>query len=315
MARKAKGSGSTTTIAPDDGAEAPTFLDSKPTDETAQDVSLVPDDDRDEREERAERDGPGTRSDDRGDGQTSGRRKDTPEQEEQNLKAALREERRRSRQALEDLDRERARASTEERRRMAAEEDAARAKRLEDLDEKPLSEAIGVIRDEVVGPAVQRARVDHVRLSQKVARLTYKDYDEVLKKSGVEDEITLDASGRAKDPVMWKRLLVDAEDPGEEAYLIGKEILRQRGQRAGGLDEEEGELLDEPAGDRATGRREVVERLERNGDRPRGIRDIPDAGAPATTRRFTRTQIDRLSEAERSRLPANVIDEWLMGRP
>lgn len=315
MAKARKSAAPDPVTAPeDDGAGRPLLVDGQGGE--GDEVRLAVVDDGPDDGDGQERDGQGTRSgsEDRGDGQRRGGKRDQVD----NLNAALREERDKGRRLLSDLEDQRARTANAERRAQEAEQTTTRAKRFEEMDEKPLSESIPLIEETLVRPAFQKARADHVRLSQKVAKRDYPDYDKVLRESGVEDGITL-VNGQPKDPVLWRRLLIDAEDPGEEAYLIGKELLRQRsanGRGAGEEDDEDPEVLDQPAGDRAAGRREVIERLDRNGQRPRGIREIPSADPGVGTRRLSRKQIDAMAPEERARvLSPAALDEWLMGAP
>ena len=71
-------------------------------------------------------------------------------------------------------------------------------------------------------------------------------------------------------------------------------------------------VLEEKAGDRTDGRREVLETLSQNADRPRGIGSLP-AVEGKVVRRLTSEAISQMSDAEYARLPAHIRDAYLAG--
>ncbi len=320
MARKGKG----IELEPKDppaqpGEEQPVFVDDKGPADPGE-TTLVLEEDEPGKKGGKGPQSPGTETAARpGDGK--GKERDL-EEENENLKRALRESRTRGRQLMADLALARQAHSTEETRRKEQEEAGKRAKRLESLkDVDDLSEAATIIRDEVVEghvrPQFITLRRSLVRLSQKEARGSYEDYDERLEKSGLVEAITVDpVTGQAKDPVLWKKIMLDSEDPGEDAYLVATELLREQGKlKPEEETDEDLETLDGKGGDRAAGRREVVDALNRNVNRPRGIGSLPGSGEEPATKRLTRKQIDAMTDAERARLPKAIIEEWLMGAP
>ena len=246
---------------------------------------------------------------------------------DRNLTAALREERAKRRDILSKYDTERRLREDAEAQARNAEERARqekeRADRLAKIDEvDDLGKAVPLIRDEVaqevegrVRPVVDRALIISIRNSQNAAAGKHTDYFELLEKSGVEAAITIDPkTGRPADPDMYRLIFMQSDDPGEDAYRLARQILdRKEGRKPEeSLAEENVDVLDEKAGDRAQGRREVIDRLDKAAERPRSIGNLPSSGGSGPTK-LTRRQIDNMSDAQRRNLPEHVIEWWLSG--
>jgi hypothetical protein len=244
---------------------------------------------------------------------------------DRNLRAALKEARVKRRDLLAELETERALRRQAEEARAAADErarnEAARAARLAKIDEvNDLSEAVPLIREDVVldvegrvRPVMDRALALAVRNSQAVAASKHADFFDVLEASGVQAAITL-TDGKPGDPDIYRKIFAESLDPGEDAYRLAQQLLaRQEGREpTREPDDEAIATFDEPAGDRAQGRREILDQLDRTAQRPRGIGGLPSSGYSGP-QKLTRRQIDAMSDQQRSRLPEHVIEWWLSG--
>lgn len=241
-------------------------------------------------------------------------------EENRNLRGALRQQRERGRSLLSKLEAEKARAATSERQTAEAKRRAEAEKDLEGLDDKEsLKEAAPQLGDYLtkrhIDPVFSKLRMGQLRLSQKMARKEYKDYDKVLEDSGIAEAIEIGEDGKAKDPVMWRELIVESEDPAEDAYQLGLAILKERNggtAREERAADEEIDDLNERSGGRAEGRREVIERVTRAASRPIGIGGLPTAPA-REKRQITRKDIDNMSDEEYDRLPQHVKTAYLQG--
>ena len=292
--------------------DAPVFPDSRGA-EPAEEVRLV-----EEEPEKAPK-SPGTRADKaRGDGEAVTGKE--PDAEKENLRKALRQERGKRRTLLDDIRYEKEQRQRAEERAKATEEQAARAKKLEALDEaedlKSAAPILSAMTKDSIMPEINGLHRKVIRQSQELARLRHQEeYDRRLEESGLVDFIRVDPqTGKPKDLDMWKAIYVDADDPGEAAYEIATSLLEEAGKLEREEQEEGVEVLNERAGDRATGRREVIDRLNKTAERPKGIRDLPSAGAPIS-RKLTRRQMDLMTDEQRAKLPPDVIEEWLAGAP
>ena len=241
----------------------------------------------------------------------------------ENLQKAIREERGKRRSVLAELEdtKERLRLVDEHRHSQQSEE--ARAARAAKLDEAAdIKEALPHITEAVradLDPFIAGARRAGIKASEKVSRLIHSDYDDVLQKSGVQAAITIDpATGKAPDPVMWNMLILRSDDPAEDAYQLGLDLLEKQGSARPAAEAEKtaggAVVLDEKAGDRTDGRREVLETLSQNADRPRGIGSLP-AAEGRVIRKLTSDDISKMSDAEYQRLPQHVRDAYLAGGP
>jgi hypothetical protein len=124
----------------------------------------------------------------------------------------------------------------------------------------------------------------------------------VLEASGVQAAITL-TDGKPGDPDIYRKIFAESLDPGEDAYRLAQQLLaRQEGREpTREPDDEAIATFDEPAGDRAQGRREILDQL-----------GLPSSGYSGP-QKLTRRQIDAMSDQQRSRLPEHVIEWWLSG--
>lgn len=238
----------------------------------------------------------------------------------QNLQRALAESRTRGRHLRDELAETAARLRVAEQARVSASREQDTARQYEALDAAThLKDAIPIIRDIVFSelePHIIKARRAGINASEKVARRDHADYDEVLAQSGVLAGITVSpTTGKPGDPAMWQRLVLDSEDPAEDAYALGRELL--------GLNETESmppprpadpgvEVLSEPTGDRASGRREVLDLVRTNAERPQGVRRVPTSPGQEV-RRLTRQSIDTMPDAEYARLPEHIKQAYLQG--
>jgi hypothetical protein len=253
-----------------------------------------------------------------------GKKAKTPEEleaENQNLKGALRQQRQRGRTLLTELDAERARAANQDREKAEAKRVADADKQLEGLDdEESLRSAapkLGeFLNQRFIDPTFVKLRQGQLRLSERLARRDYADYDKVLQESGVEDAISVDADGKPGDPAMWKKIIRDSEDPAEDAYQLGLAILKQKNggtEKGSGAADDDIDDLNDNSGDRAAGRREVTERVTKAASKFVGVRHLPAAPGRETKRLVTRADIDKMSDEEYARLPEHVRKAHLQG--
>jgi len=109
-----------------------------------------------------------------------------------------------------------------------------------------------------------------------------------------------------------------SDDPAEDAYQLGLDLLEKQGSARPAAEAQKtadgAVVLDEKAGDRTDGRREVLETLSQNADRPRGIGSLP-AAEGRVIRKLTSDDISKMSDAEYQRLPQHVRDAYLAGGP
>lgn len=237
-----------------------------------------------------------------------------------NLQHAIREERGKRRSVLAELEETRARLRLVDDDRQRQQSEEAKAARAAKLDEAvDIKDALPHITEAVradLDPFIASARRAGIKASERVTRLIHKDYDEVLQKSGVQAAITIDpATGKAPDPVMWNMLVLRSDDPAEDAYNLALDLLEKQGTARPDPEPKKAEetvVLDEKAGDRTDGRREVLETLSQNADRPRGIGSLP-AAEGKVVRRLTSEAISQMSDAEYARLPAHIREAYLAG--
>ena len=160
-----------------------------------------------------------------------------------------------------------------------------------------------------------------VSIAQVQSRQRHVDYDEVLKKSGVQGAIQVGEDGNWKDPVLGRAIYFtrDGElrtDPAERAYEIAEALLKGKEAYDKELAGDEGtaeakaakvepkaEPQAEPKGDTAKveadaerrGAQRVIETVEAAAKRPVGIRGIRSAGAPGRGV-ITLRELDRLAD-------------------
>jgi hypothetical protein len=225
-----------------------------------------------------------------------------------NLGTALKHERDRGKKLSEELAGERAAHAASEAEAKRLRDEKARTDNRQKLeDAQDLTEALPAIKDEITAelePGIIAARRGVIRLSQKMARRDYEDYDDVITKSGVSDMIALDPNtGKPKDPAAWRKLILLSEDPGEDAYALGLSILEGRG---------ESPTPKTPSGGaREPALRPVIE-VRPTADRFGGVRRLA-ASSGREQRHVTDADIEKMSEAEYGALPKHVREAYLAG--
>lgn len=157
-----------------------------------------------------------------------------------------------------------------------------------------------------------------IALSQINARITHKDFDDVLQKAGIYDAIRVDSQGNWADQDLGRRIYFTRDgklraDPAEEAYqlalgkveyeasLRGEEESPKKPDlkvvpKAQAPVKPEEEALTVADAERR-GAQTVIDKVVENQNRPKGIRNLRSAGTPGTAR-FTRTQLDALAESD-----------------
>ena len=155
--------------------------------------------------------------------------------------------------------------------------------------------------------------IERVQLLNKIgtswlgARVTHKDFDDVLQKSGILPLIT-ERNGSYPNPYLARRIYLSA-DPGEEAYRLASGALETV--RPNGAEEDTVEVAPVPKADavpaatpKATVKPEAEAEAERRGARkviedeeaivrkPKGIAGLRSAGAVKT--QWSRAELDAL---------------------
>ena len=182
-----------------------------------------------------------------------------------------------------------------------------------------------------------------VAIAQVQSRQRHPDYDEVLKKSGVQAAIQVGEDGNWKDPVLGRAVYFtrDGElrtDPAERAYEVAEALLKGKkafDEELAGDDKETAkpepkaeakpEQKPEPTPEvkaeaeaERRGAQRVIDKVEAAANRPVGIRGIRPAGTPGRGV-ITLKELDRLADenpAELDRvLRANpeLERKWLGG--
>jgi hypothetical protein len=225
-----------------------------------------------------------------------------------NLGTALQHEREHGKRLRDELRSEREKSERAEAEATRLRHEQTRSdnrKKLEDAQD--LTEALPAIKNEIAAelePGIIAARRGVIRMSQKFARKEYVDYDDVLTQSGVADGIAIDPStGKPKDPVMWKKIILMSEDPGEDAYSLGLSILDERGVSVTPTHQSDVAA--------STSVRPVIE-MRPTADRFGGVRRLaPSAGREP--RRLSDSDIEKMSESEYGALPKHVREAYLAG--
>lgn len=238
----------------------------------------------------------------------------------ENLQKALRESRGMRRSVLAELEDAKTKLRLAEQDRVSKQSDEQREARNAKLDEvADIKEALPHITEAVradLDPFIASARRAGINASERVSRLIHPDYDEVLVKSGVQAAITIDpATGKSPDPVMWNMLILKSDDPAEDAYQLGLDLLDKQGtaRPAPKVPADPGAVvLDTKAGDRSDGRREVLETIATNADRPRGIGSLP-AAEGRVVHRLTSKSISEMPDEQYARLPTHIKEAYLAG--
>ena len=197
-----------------------------------------------------------------------------------------------------------------------------------DLDvvaERAVEEAVGETayllqeRDKHYQQEIERLQfVNRVSLSILGARVTHRDFDEVLQKSGLAASIGERADGTYANPYLAKRVYF-AADPGEEAYQLAIGQLEAEASKNGDRPAETVTTEDVPAPAKASGAaqpakdvtedkeaeaerrgaRGVIEHVETIAKKPKGIAGLKSAGGPKT--RWSKGELDALMRANPAR--------------
>lgn len=179
-----------------------------------------------------------------------------------------------------------------------------------------------------------------VKLSEVSARARHVDYDAVLSQGGVFEAMTQRPDGTYANPIL-ARLVLQDPDPGERAYMIGKgriiaiEDAKAEAEPKG--DEGEAEVKatpkadpkaeaavkPEPKGDveaeaERRGARAVVEKVNANSQKAKGISGLRKAGPVGKTATWTREELDGLMRTNPTRYMELVakypeIDRYHLG--
>lgn len=209
---------------------------------------------------------------------------------------------------------------------------AALTKRANEAND--MGELLGIAIDEI--DRVDRLRqaqikthevTTHVRLSDLNARLRYPDYDQALKAAGITEALGHD-NGKFRDPYLARQVYL-AADPGEEAYQLAKGKLEHERMLQGG--DEDSPVPSQPAevapaaAPAATvvadaerrGAQRVVEAVNQNAARPKGVRGLRPAGGGESIK-YTKRQLDEMMEKNPSAyerlVETNVgLERWHLG--
>lgn len=163
-----------------------------------------------------------------------------------------------------------------------------------------------------------------VAIAQIQARQRHPDYDEVLKKSGVQDAIQVNPDGNWKDPVLGRAVYFTHEgelrtDPAERAYQVAEALLKGKEAYDKELAGDEvmepakvepkvevtAEAKPEPKAElkpavgaeveaERRGAQRVIEKVEAAAKRPVGIRGIRSTGTPGKGV-ITLQELDRIA--------------------
>lgn len=239
-----------------------------------------------------------------------------------NLQKAIKQERGKRRSVLAELEQTKERLRLSDAQSKVVQSEAAKAEREAKLDEAvDIKQALPHITEAVradLDPYIASARRAGLKASERVSRLIHEDYDKVLNESGVSAAVTINpATGKPPDPVMWRMLVLESDDPAEDAYQLAQDILEQRAAEDPSGVKKVGDtkvdvVLDTTGGDRADGRREVLETISTNADRPRGIGSLP-AAEGRVVRKLTPEAISKMPDEEYARLPQHIRDAYLAG--
>ena len=201
------------------------------------------------------------------------------------------------------------------------------ASELDVVAERAVEESVGEAafliqeRDKHWQQEIERLQfVNRVSLSILGARVSHRDFDEVLKTSGLAAEIGERADGTYANPYLAKRVYL-AADPGEEAYTLalgrleaeaGKNGQPEAAEKTARAESDAAEPAkaapktaakkeaeaDESEAERR-GARKVIEQVETIASKPKGIAGLKSAGGPKT--RWSKGELDGLMRANPGR--------------
>ena len=138
------------------------------------------------------------------------------------------------------------------------------------------------------------------------ARQQHPDWEDQIKAAGLFEAISTNDKGEFRDPTLGRRVYYNvdgslAADPAERLYRLAVGKLEYERALKGDPDEPEPEPPKAKAKAAETpkpeveaerrGAQRVVEQVSKNANRLKGIRQVPNAGAP---QRWSRTQLDEL---------------------
>lgn len=151
-------------------------------------------------------------------------------------------------------------------------------------------------------------RQREVDRAEQLFRRQHADFEDTLRRADIYEAITLDESGNWRDPVVGRAIYIDGEDnPAEAAYELAKRLLGEPVDEGDGVptaspngsvptvavsasspvpaaipNPTPGPLPQAPTTAEATreGARQVIERVNENSQRLRGIRMVRSAGEP-----------------------------------
>ena len=193
--------------------------------------------------------------------------------------------------------------------------------------EESLGEAAYLIgeRDKHWQQEIERLQfVNRVSLSILGARVSHRDFDEVLRRSGLAAEIGERTDGSYANPYLAKRVYL-ATDPGEEAYQLALGRLEAEGKNGQPEDADaekaaprakadtaepakavpkaavktEADAEKDEADAERRGARKVIEQVETIASKPKGIAGLKSAAGPKT--RWSKGELDALMRANPGR--------------
>ena len=196
-------------------------------------------------------------------------------------------------------------------------EAAEKADGLGKVAELSVQEAARLIQDndrQWAARFTELQRRTHIQISEVAARGRHTDYDQKLQEAGIYAAIKQRDDGSFPNPYLARRILLSA-DPGEEAYQLA--VGRQEYEQAQkGEPAEEAPMAEQPKpapaaapkaveapkpdvakpadeaeAERRGGRR-VIEKIEANAQKPRGIAGLRSAGAVKT--QWSKPELDAL---------------------
>jgi hypothetical protein len=177
------------------------------------------------------------------------------------------------------------------------------AKTIGERAKKQIGDALGRISKET-SDALFSMRMDSL---ERIARINHKgSYDKYVQESGIMAGLTIvPSTGKAQDEALARQVF-GADDPAEELYQLAVGKLVAEGKLTGAAEPEvadtdpDVEEVRQPVKpvqpqEVVAAERAVIDRVVKNGQKPRGISDIPSA-APSKKGGITKGQIDKLSE-------------------
>lgn len=180
-----------------------------------------------------------------------------------------------------------------------------------------------------------------IKLSEVSARARHADFDHVLSQGGVFEAMTQRADGTYANPILARLVLQDA-DPGERAYIIGKgrliamedakaeaepkgeaETTAEATREVSAAPQAEAAVKPEPKVDAEAeaerrGARAVVDKVNANSQKAKGISGLRKAGPVGKTATWTREELDGLMRTNPTRYMELVakypeIDRYHLG--